>query len=94
MSLVGSATAFNYGSMHGGGKQRWLAPELIEPSAFDLENKRPSRASDIFSFGCTCIEVSVCLPIILRCHTYSEPAIHVSRSLSRDVDSPSHELRR
>lgn len=32
---------------------RWAAPELLN------ENFRPTRASDIWAFGCVCYEVSV-----------------------------------
>lgn len=57
MSLVAEATGYNYSSIHGGGAVRWTAPELIDPEEFDLETSRPTFASDVYSFACTCIEV-------------------------------------
>lgn len=43
--------------MHGGGAMRWKAPELVDPEEFGLETTRPTFASDVFAFGCLCIEV-------------------------------------
>lgn len=57
MSLLADAAANHYGSLHGGGAPRWQAPELIEPTAYKLDHSRPTRASDMYSFACTCIEV-------------------------------------
>ena len=57
LSLIAEASAYNYGSVHGGGAIRYQAPELIDPEEFGLESSRPTPASDIFSFACTAIEV-------------------------------------
>lgn len=57
LSLVADASAYNYGSSHGGGASRWTAPELIDPDKFKMENVRPTTASDMFSLACTAIEV-------------------------------------
>ena len=38
----------------GGRAPNWLAPELID----QFQSSQPSKASDIYSFGCVCIEVS------------------------------------
>ena len=57
MSLIAEATAYNYGSIHGGGAIRWQAPELIDPDEFDMDTTRPTPQSDVFSFACTALEV-------------------------------------
>ena len=62
-SLLADATGYNYGSIHGGGALRWTAPELIDPEEFGLETRRPTYSSDVYSFGCVCIEVSHFSPI-------------------------------
>ena len=38
---------------------QWAAPELIEPSYFDLTSSRPTRFTDVYSLACSCIEVSI-----------------------------------
>ena len=38
----------------GGRAPNWLAPELID----QFQSSQPSKPSDIYSFGCVCIEVS------------------------------------
>ncbi|KZT22026.1 kinase-like protein [Neolentinus lepideus HHB14362 ss-1] len=40
-----------------GGSVRWMAPELINPRAFLDEVFRRTTASDIYSFGCVCLEL-------------------------------------
>ncbi|TCD70708.1 hypothetical protein EIP91_002084 [Steccherinum ochraceum] len=57
LSLIAEATAYNYGSVHGGGAIRWLAPELMAPEEFGLESSRPTTLSDVYSFACTCVEL-------------------------------------
>lgn len=57
MSLISEASAYNYGSIHGGGATRWQAPELIDPEEMRLKSSRPTTSSDVFSFACMCIEV-------------------------------------
>ena len=61
MSLFAEGTPYQNNSVHGGGAVRWTAPELIEPEEFGLEYRRPTSRSDIYSFGCVCIEVSLYL---------------------------------
>lgn len=34
---------------------RWMAPELLDPGSAD---EIPTYASDVYSFGCVCVEVS------------------------------------
>jgi serine/threonine protein kinase len=36
---------------------RWSAPELHDPSRFGFEVFRRTRATDIYAFGCLCLEV-------------------------------------
>ena len=59
LALFADASAYNYGSVHGGGAVRWRAPELVAPAEFGQpeESSRPTCASDIFSFACVGIEV-------------------------------------
>lgn len=57
MAVIADGTAYNYGSIHGGGAIRWTAPELIAPEEFNLPNRRPTFQSDIFSWGMVAIEV-------------------------------------
>ncbi|TCD69532.1 hypothetical protein EIP91_007155 [Steccherinum ochraceum] len=57
MALLADATAYNYASVHGGGATRWTAPELIDPEEFNLLTRRPTYQSDVYAFGCTCIEL-------------------------------------
>ena len=45
---------------HPGGTVRWMSPELLK-----TEISRPNPMSDIYSFGCTCIEVGAALPQVL-----------------------------
>ena len=59
MALIADATAYNYGSVHGGGAVRWKAPELLDPEELGLPTSRPTFASDVYSFACTCVQVSV-----------------------------------
>lgn len=60
MALIGDATSYNYGSIHGGGAIHFTAPELIDPEELGFTSRRPTYASDIYSFACTCIEVCAC----------------------------------
>ncbi|TCD69152.1 hypothetical protein EIP91_008629 [Steccherinum ochraceum] len=57
MAVIADATAYQYGSIHGGGAVRWTAPELIEPEEFGMHARRPTFASDIYSLACVCIEL-------------------------------------
>ena len=38
---------------------RYMAPELLNPSGFNLKNSNPTRKSDIFAFGMVAYQVSV-----------------------------------
>ncbi len=52
LSIIGEA-GNSLTSPNSRGATAWVAPELIE------EVVRPTPASDMYSFGCTCVEVSV-----------------------------------
>ncbi|THH28475.1 hypothetical protein EUX98_g5723 [Antrodiella citrinella] len=56
-ALIAEATAYNYGSAHGGGAMYWQAPEVIDPDHFGLPSGRTTYASDMYSFACTCVEL-------------------------------------
>ncbi|KAH8102061.1 kinase-like domain-containing protein [Cristinia sonorae] len=57
MSLISEATAYNYGSHHGGGATRWSAPELFDPEEFGLTTSRPTFQSDVYAFACVVVEL-------------------------------------
>ena len=57
LSLLAEATPNMYGSMHGGGFASYRAPELHDPEQFDLPSTRPTFPTDVYAFGCTCVEV-------------------------------------
>jgi serine/threonine protein kinase len=39
------------------GSTRWQAPELHDPDQYGLKEAQRTQASDIYSFGCLCLEV-------------------------------------
>jgi serine/threonine protein kinase len=39
------------------GSTRWQAPELHDPEQYGLKEAQRTQASDIYSFGCLCLEV-------------------------------------
>ncbi|TCD65225.1 hypothetical protein EIP91_002972 [Steccherinum ochraceum] len=57
MATIADASAYGYGSLHGGGKMRWTAPELFEPEQFGLDSRRPTFESDMYAYSCICIEL-------------------------------------
>ena len=67
MSVFAEGTPYHNDSVHGGGATRWKAPELMDAEEFGLEDRRPTSRSDIYSFGCVCIEVSWCLYVWPTC---------------------------
>jgi serine/threonine-protein kinase TNNI3K len=44
-------------SLNEGGSARWTAPELQDPERLGDGTFRRTFASDMYSFGCVCIEV-------------------------------------
>ncbi|TCD67147.1 hypothetical protein EIP91_000431 [Steccherinum ochraceum] len=63
LSLLADGGAYNYGSHHGGGAIRWSAPELFAPEEFGLDSSRPTVHSDVYSFGCICVELYTLKPL-------------------------------
>ncbi|KAF8212855.1 kinase-like domain-containing protein, partial [Mycena galopus ATCC 62051] len=57
LSSFSNATASHTNSTHRAGSIRWMAPELIVPERFRKKFAR-TAASDIFAFGCVCVEAS------------------------------------
>ncbi|KAJ7203038.1 kinase-like domain-containing protein, partial [Mycena pura] len=43
-------------SQNGAGSVRWMAPEILNPDAFGLEDYKRTTASDIYAFACVCLE--------------------------------------
>ena len=58
MSVIVEAAPPQEGSGQFGGHLCYMAPELIDPETFGMDNGRPTRASDMYAFGCTAVEVS------------------------------------
>lgn len=60
-ALIAAATPGQYGSVHGGAAPHCNAPELLgimdDDESNDLSNGRPTVASDVYAFACTCVEV-------------------------------------
>ncbi|KAJ6461557.1 kinase-like domain-containing protein [Mycena vitilis] len=44
------------------GSVRWMAPETLDPRAWGLTDARRTPASDIYAFGCVCLELYTGLP--------------------------------
>ncbi|TCD62377.1 hypothetical protein EIP91_006959 [Steccherinum ochraceum] len=57
LSLISEATAGQYASVHGGGAFHFRAPELFDPEEFGLAEARPTSATDMYAFACTCMEL-------------------------------------
>ncbi|KAJ7764709.1 kinase-like domain-containing protein [Mycena metata] len=52
-----AATVLSAASSTGGGTFRWMAPERLVPSAYDLPTAKATMQSDVFSFGMLMLEV-------------------------------------
>ncbi|KAJ7463490.1 kinase-like domain-containing protein [Mycena galericulata] len=52
-----AATVLSAASSTGGGTFRWMAPERLVPSAYELPTARATVRSDVFSFGMLVLEV-------------------------------------
>jgi len=61
ISSPGAPTASGYSTgtddVETAGAHRWMAPELLSPETSD---QNPTNASDVYSFGCVCIELYTC----------------------------------
>lgn len=53
-----------------GGSLYWMAPELLDPDRFGLQFAR-TPASDVYAFGCVCLEVCVCVCFRIACSEIS-----------------------
>ncbi|KAJ6550431.1 kinase-like domain-containing protein, partial [Mycena vulgaris] len=52
-----AATVLSAASSTGGGTFRWMAPERLVPSAYDLPTAKATMRSDVYSFGMLVLEV-------------------------------------
>lgn len=52
-ATLATQTSNNHGSV------RWMAPELHDPESFGFRRFLRTPASDIYAFGCVCLEVLV-----------------------------------
>ena len=60
LGVLSNAHAGSYGSKVGGGAFEHRAPELHDPTVFNVGSgitDRPTPASDTFAFGCVAVEV-------------------------------------
>ncbi|KAJ7088049.1 kinase-like domain-containing protein [Mycena belliarum] len=55
LTVLSDATATQ--TPNGAGSVPWMAPEMLHPTAFGLVNPARTRASDIYAFGCVCLEL-------------------------------------
>ncbi|KAJ7779203.1 kinase-like domain-containing protein [Mycena metata] len=58
----------------GGGCVRWMAPETLDPDAFGVQNHPRQPASDIYAFGCVCLELYTGYPPFHDAHV-REPVV-------------------
>ncbi|THH29182.1 hypothetical protein EUX98_g5006 [Antrodiella citrinella] len=79
MSRITETVQETYASMPDG-TVRWQAPEVVDPDLFDLSTKGPTYASDVYSFGCICIEV-LCLIIVCVSRAHTPTALHTETAL-------------
>ncbi|KAJ7251950.1 kinase-like domain-containing protein [Mycena rebaudengoi] len=52
-----AATVLSTASCSGGGTYRWMAPERLVPSAYNLPTAKATLASDVYSFAMVLVEV-------------------------------------
>ncbi|KAJ6603657.1 kinase-like domain-containing protein [Mycena sp. CBHHK59/15] len=52
-----AATVLSAASSTGGGTLRWMAPERLNPSAYNLPSPKATMKSDVYSFGMLVLEV-------------------------------------
>ncbi|KAJ7779798.1 kinase-like domain-containing protein [Mycena metata] len=57
-----------------GGCVRWMAPETLDPDTFGVQNRPRTPASDIYAFGCVCLELYTGYPPFHDAHL-REPAV-------------------
>ncbi|KAJ7142511.1 kinase-like domain-containing protein [Mycena epipterygia] len=68
ISDADSTTGLFTSSSNHGGSLRWFAPELIQPKSFGCERFSRTPASDVYAYGCVCLEL----------YTGSPPFAHVT----------------
>ena len=56
LAAFAEATIATHSTAHRG-STRWMAPELHDPESFGLLRFARSRATDVYAFACTCLEV-------------------------------------
>jgi len=56
MSRISETVQETYATMPGGAI-RWQSPELLDPDLFNMDSSKPTCASDVYSFACTCVEL-------------------------------------
>ncbi|TCD71966.1 hypothetical protein EIP91_000098 [Steccherinum ochraceum] len=56
LSLIAHGPPYKQGSPRGG-NTAWTAPELLDPEKFGMKGRRPAFTSDVYSFGCVCVEL-------------------------------------
>ncbi|KAJ7202377.1 kinase-like domain-containing protein [Mycena pura] len=56
-TTAGALTSSNHA-----GSVRWFAPELIHPTAFGCERFARTRETDVYAFGCVCLELHTSSP--------------------------------
>jgi len=50
-------TEYYYSSKFSGGTYQYLAPEFHDPEEFGLQDVSPTTVTDIYAFGCLCVEL-------------------------------------
>ncbi|KAJ7617184.1 kinase-like domain-containing protein [Roridomyces roridus] len=62
LSVITDMTASSQ-TNHGHGSVRWMAPEVFQPPEdYDLETTARRSPSDVYAFGCVCLELHTGLP--------------------------------
>ncbi|KAJ7141842.1 kinase-like domain-containing protein [Mycena crocata] len=77
--LSGVSDATNHGTSNRAGSIYWMAPELINPEQFGKSGSVRTPASDVFAFGCLCIEVRELSPSLA--HHLASSALYRSSSI-------------
>ncbi|KAJ7144130.1 kinase-like domain-containing protein [Mycena epipterygia] len=73
LTVLSDATATQ--TNNGPGSVRWMAPETLIPSAFGLQSFARTPASDIYAFGCVCLELHTGFPPFHGTILYDAPVM-------------------